>query len=156
MPHYLIICHIAAVHMGFRTKIFMELFNKYTICFFHLPPTSSHHHPLQVKNCHNNSKLVLDEDYMVYSNDLYFLPPPPLQEPGSEEGEDDDNLQLCPCLPCCPPIRTAPPSTQDIQAEGGAVNWLKFILRWVIYIPAFPFVVIFSWTIPDCSKDHTK
>ena len=29
---------------------------------FHLPHTSSHLHPLQVENCDNNSRLVVDED----------------------------------------------------------------------------------------------
>ena len=33
-----------------------------TISFFHLPPTSGHFHPLQVKNCDSNSRLVVDED----------------------------------------------------------------------------------------------
>ena len=27
-----------------------------------MPPTSSHFHPLQVKNCDSNSRLVVDED----------------------------------------------------------------------------------------------
>ena len=30
--------------------------------FFHLSPTSSHLHPLQVDNCDSNSRLVVDED----------------------------------------------------------------------------------------------
>ena len=30
--------------------------------FFHLSPTSSHLHPLQVENCDSNSRLVMDED----------------------------------------------------------------------------------------------
>ena len=30
---------------------------------FHLPPTSSHFHPLQVENCDSNSRLEVDEDY---------------------------------------------------------------------------------------------
>ena len=30
--------------------------------FFYLPPTSSHHHPLQLENCDSNSRLVVDED----------------------------------------------------------------------------------------------
>ena len=33
-----------------------------TIFFFHLPPTTSHLHPLQVKNCDNNSGLLVDEE----------------------------------------------------------------------------------------------
>ena len=30
--------------------------------FFNFSPTSSHLHPLQVENCDNNSRLVVDED----------------------------------------------------------------------------------------------
>ena len=32
------------------------------LLFLHLPPTSSHLHPLQVENCDSNSQLVVDED----------------------------------------------------------------------------------------------
>ena len=32
------------------------------IFFSHLPPTSSHLHPLQVENYNSNSRLVVDED----------------------------------------------------------------------------------------------
>ena len=46
--------------MGFRTKMFVELFNNYNI-FFYLPLTSSHFHSLQVMNCDSNSRLVVDE-----------------------------------------------------------------------------------------------
>ena len=38
--------------MGFRTKLFVELFNNNNICF----------HPLQVDNCDRNSRLVVHED----------------------------------------------------------------------------------------------
>ena len=31
--------------------------------YFHLSPTLSHFHPLQVENCGSNSRLVVDEDY---------------------------------------------------------------------------------------------
>ena len=48
-------------HMGFRTKIFVKLFNNYNI-FAYSPPTPSHLHPLQVENCDSNSRLVVDED----------------------------------------------------------------------------------------------
>jgi hypothetical protein len=65
-------------------------------------------------------------------------------------------MQICPCCPCCPAVRTHPPSVQEAREKGGCVSWLKFILRWIIFVPAFPFVCLFSWTIPDCSKEHLK
>ena len=40
----------------------MKLFYKYMLIFFNLSPTSSHLHPLQVKNCDSNLRLVVDED----------------------------------------------------------------------------------------------
>ena len=46
----------------------MELFLNNSI-FFHLSPTLSHFHPLQVENCDSNSRLVVDED----DNDKFRL-----------------------------------------------------------------------------------
>ena len=40
----------------------MKLFYQYMAIFYNLTPTSSHLHPLQVKNCDSNSQLVVDED----------------------------------------------------------------------------------------------
>ena len=47
--------------MGFRMKMFVGLFIDNNICF-HLPPTSSHFHPLQVEKCDSNSRLVVNGD----------------------------------------------------------------------------------------------
>ena len=60
-------------------------------------------------------------------------------------------MQICPCLPCCPAVRTVPPTAEVARKEGG-IEWCKLILRWLLWIPAFPFVALFSWTIPDCSQ----
>ena len=64
---------------GFRSQMFMGCVLIIAI-FFHLPPTSSHLHPLQVENCDSNSRLVVDEDYngkfrfeRVNVHVLYFL-----------------------------------------------------------------------------------
>ena len=51
-----------------------------TITIIYLPPTSSNLHPLQVKNCDSNSRLVVDEDYRYFIThpftlkQLLFLP----------------------------------------------------------------------------------
>ena len=42
-------------------KFSWNCFNNIDI-FFHLSTTSGHLHPLQVKNCDSNSRLVVDED----------------------------------------------------------------------------------------------
>ena len=48
--------------MGFRMKIFMKLFTDTWAIFFTFLPTSNHLHPLQVKNCGSNSRLIDDEN----------------------------------------------------------------------------------------------
>ncbi|KAK2140593.1 hypothetical protein LSH36_1295g00002, partial [Paralvinella palmiformis] len=73
-----------------------------------------------------------------------------------DEEEQEETMQICPCCPCCPPVRTYPPSSLNAREKGGFLNWLKLILRWIIFIPAFPFVCLFSWTIPECSKEHLR
>ena len=40
----------------------MKLVYQYIAIFFTFSPTSNHLHPLQVKNCDSNSRLVVDED----------------------------------------------------------------------------------------------
>ena len=40
----------------------MKLVYQYMAIFFNFSPTSYHLHPLQVKNCDSNSRLVVDED----------------------------------------------------------------------------------------------
>ena len=51
--------------MGFRTKMFLELFNINNIFFSsatHFISLPSHFHPLQDENRDSNSRLVVDED----------------------------------------------------------------------------------------------
>ena len=40
----------------------MKLFHLYITISLNFQPTSSHLHPLQVKNCDKNSRLVVDKD----------------------------------------------------------------------------------------------
>ena len=47
---------------GFRINVSIKLFCQYMAILFTFSPTSSHLHPLQVKNCDSNSRLVVDED----------------------------------------------------------------------------------------------
>ena len=46
---------------GFRTKLSWNCFKNNSI-FFHLSPTSTHSHPLQVENCDINLRLEVGED----------------------------------------------------------------------------------------------
>ena len=43
-------------------KMSMKLVYQYMAIFINFSPTSNHRHPLQVKNCDSNSRLVVDED----------------------------------------------------------------------------------------------
>ena len=45
-----------------KREIFLKLIYQYMVIFFNFSPTSNHLHPLQVKNCDSNSRLVVDED----------------------------------------------------------------------------------------------
>ena len=40
----------------------MKLVYQYMAISFNFSPTSNHLHPLSVKNCESNSRLVVDED----------------------------------------------------------------------------------------------
>ena len=46
----------------FRRQISIKLLYEYIVIFFNLSPTSNNLHPLQVKNCDSNSRIVMDED----------------------------------------------------------------------------------------------
>ena len=47
---------------GFRMKNPMKLVHRYITILFTFPTTSNQFHPLLVKNCGSNSRLVVDED----------------------------------------------------------------------------------------------
>ena len=67
--------------------------------------------------------------------------------------DEDDNIvedAVMVLLPHLPPIRTAPP---DYTLARGQ-SLIKFILSWILFLLSFPYVVAFTWTIPECSKNH--
>ena len=53
-------------------KISNKLVYQYMEIFFNFSPTSTHLHPLQVENCDNNLRLVVDKDDNVKSMHIYF------------------------------------------------------------------------------------
>ena len=58
-------------------KISIKLFYQYMAIFFISLTTSNHLHPLQVKNCDSNSRLVVDKD----DNDKFRLEKVKLKKP---------------------------------------------------------------------------
>ena len=71
------------------------------------------------------------------------------EEEEEEEEEEEPTIRLLPCLPA---IKAAPPSVQEAK-EGGVWGWTKFVFRFILFILSFPFMVLFTWTIPSCSID---
>ena len=56
-------------------------------------------------------------------------------------------------IPFLPPIRATPPDPK-LAREEGKLGWVKFVLKWILFVLSFPFVVVFTWTIPNCSKNR--
>ncbi|XP_013418533.1 uncharacterized protein LOC106179451 [Lingula anatina] len=91
---------------------------------------------------------------------------PPIPEADSEENgmkpgspNEGSIVEIEPemyIFPCLPPLKMAPPDSSEAKEKGGCWLWSKFILKWVLFVISFPFVVLFTWSIPDCSKDHLK
>jgi len=75
----------------------------------------------------------------------------------------DGGFQLfgcCKLCSCCPLVRIDPPSKDEVAADETSVkrcvNMTKLVLKWIIYVTAFPFICLFSWTIPKCSTPETR
>ena len=66
-------------------------------------------------------------------------------EKEEEEGEEE-GIKVFSCLP---PIKTEIPSR---QGKTGCISFTKYIFHWLLFFVSFPFVVLFSWTIPNCAK----
>ncbi|XP_014681602.1 PREDICTED: sodium/potassium/calcium exchanger 3-like [Priapulus caudatus] len=100
-------------------------------------------------NGHSRSRYVL-------SRTLALTPSPeapPAADAETEAAEEDVEAQMKPC-PCLPAVNAAPPQRDE---ETHVVwSWCKLLLSWALFIMSFPFVCMFTWTIPDCSKEHNR
>lgn len=65
-------------------------------------------------------------------------------------GEEEEKMKPCPCLPA------VSAEFPEYPEEGGCLAPLKFALGWVLFVLSFPFICMFTWTIPDCSKPHNR
>uniref|UniRef100_A0A1I8GQV8 Na_Ca_ex domain-containing protein n=1 Tax=Macrostomum lignano TaxID=282301 RepID=A0A1I8GQV8_9PLAT len=74
---------------------------------------------------------------------------------GENDDDDDDDARIpcCACCACCPDIRGAPPKKSETMT---AAKWAIYVLKWIVFVLAFPFLCLFSWTVPECSKEHLK
>ncbi|XP_064639038.1 sodium/potassium/calcium exchanger 3-like isoform X6 [Lineus longissimus] len=78
-----------------------------------------------------------------------------------EEEEVERTMKICPCA-CCIELRGAPPSNEEAAAKGkycskaGFGPWSIYILKYILFVVSFPFICLFTWTVPDCSKPHNR
>lgn len=63
-----------------------------------------------------------------------------------KEVETEEGIRVFSCLP---PIKTELPSR---QSKAGWISQAKYLFHWILFLVSFPFVVSFSWTIPNCAK----
>ena len=75
-----------------------------------------------------------------------------------EKNEKDEELKPCPCLPA---ISAQLPSSDSLKSASnkGACFCLTlwFIFKWILFLISFPFMCVFTWTVPPCSKpEHRK
>ena len=71
-------------------------------------------------------------------------------EKADEEDEEEEKMRPCPCLPA------VSAEFPEYPEEGGVLAPFKFFLGWVLFVLSFPFICMFTWTIPDCSKPHNR
>lgn len=71
----------------------------------------------------------------------------------SNEEEEEEEDEYCTLLPCLPKIKVSYPEKPE---ECSFLGCLKFVGMWILFILAFPWLVAFTWSIPDCSKEENK
>ncbi|PAA73300.1 hypothetical protein BOX15_Mlig017989g1 [Macrostomum lignano] len=76
-----------------------------------------------------------------------------VDKPEAKDEEADEVARMSCCCACCPDMRGAPPQRSDAMSCG---DWLLYALKWIVFVLAFPFIVAYSLTIPDCSRPHLK
>ena len=64
--------------------------------------------------------------------------------------EEQEKMRPCPCLPA------VSAEFPEYPEDGGAFASFRFFLGWVLFVLSFPFICLFTWTIPDCSKPHNR
>ena len=69
--------------------------------------------------------------------------------PDEEEEEEEENKIYL--IPCFPPILAAPPDPALVRQRCGV---LQLVLKWHLFIQSFPYLVLFTWTIPNCSRNR--
>lgn len=76
---------------------------------------------------------------------------PETQKVEAKEEKIEEGIVVCSCFP---PIKTEVPSRDE--GEKGCLSIVKLVLHWMLFLVSFPFVVGFSWTIPNCAKPNLQ
>ncbi|XP_070537961.1 sodium/potassium/calcium exchanger 3-like isoform X2 [Ptychodera flava] len=70
-----------------------------------------------------------------------------------EEEEEEVQLYVCPCLP---PLNMTFPDIEEARQNGCCCGWVKYFFKWILFVISFPFMCMFTWTIPNCGKPHLR
>ncbi|XP_033122690.1 sodium/potassium/calcium exchanger 1-like isoform X2 [Anneissia japonica] len=76
----------------------------------------------------------------------------PSQDAPSEHKMEDEEPKLTPC-PCLPSINMYYPDKDVFNERCGC---MFYVLKWLMFIVSFPFMCLFTWTIPPCSEEHNR
>ena len=66
---------------------------------------------------------------------------------------DEDGEYKIKIIPCLPAIATNLPEFSDGHK---LIAYPRYVLDWLLFLVSFPFLCLFTWTIPDCSKAHNR
>lgn len=82
----------------------------------------------------------------------------PVESDTSSECEDYDEVTVC-CCEVCPKVMTSIPALQkpvESSCLSSTLSYLKLAINIFYFCIAFPFQLIFSFTIPNCMKPHLR
>lgn len=70
----------------------------------------------------------------------------------AEEDEYEEDIRIVTICPWCPPVSFDLPA----KNRNGLLGIPRLLLAWTLFLMAFPFIILFTWTIPDCSTARTR
>lgn len=72
------------------------------------------------------------------------------EEEDEEEEEEEEESKIY-LIPCFPPIVAAAPDPAMVRQRCGI---LQFVIKWHLFIQSFPYLVLFTWSIPNCTRNR--
>ena len=101
-----------------------------------------------------------DDDNLVTKAESEFgsqvsIPAEKDGEKGDKKNDDDDSMMRP--VPCFPPINAHFPSLESATTcRGRTLRGFKCAYKWVAFFVSFPFLCLFTWTVPPCSKPRHR